>query len=224
MLRIDRDSAAKKHAAEEAFQKVHRGEVDILVGTQMVAKGHDFQRVGLVVVLNPDAQILSPSVRAKERLFFTLMQVAGRAGRCGDRGEVLIQTRFPEEPLFAALAAQDYPMFADETLEERRESGCVPFVYQALLTVEAEHLSEAMSFLEQAATIASQLAPPEVFIYDPVPMALVKVMNRERAQLLVESSVRPILHRFLTVWNQALKTLPRPSSASVCLEVDPSET
>lgn len=224
VLRIDRDSAAKKHAAEEAFQKVHRGEVDILVGTQMVAKGHDFQRVGLVVVLNPDAQILSPSVRAKERLFFTLMQVAGRAGRAGDRGEVLIQTRFPEEPLFAALAAQDYPMFADETLEERRESGCVPFVYQALLTVEAEHLSEAISFLEQAATIASQLAPPEVFIYDPVPMALVKVMNRERAQLLVESSVRPILHRFLTVWNQALKTVPRSSSASVCLEVDPSET
>ena len=224
VLRIDRDSAAKKHAAEEAFQKVHRGEVDILVGTQMVAKGHDFQRVGLVVVLNPDAQILSPSVRAKERLFFTLMQVAGRAGRAGDRGEVLIQTRFPEEPLFAALAAQDYPMFADETLEDRRESGCVPFVYQALLTVEAEHLSEAMSFLEQAATIASQLAPPEVFIYDPVPMALVKVMNRERAQLLVESSVRPILHRFLTVWNQALKIVPRSSSASVCLEVDPSET
>ena len=108
------------------------------------------------------------------------MQVAGRAGRGGDRGEVLIQTRFPEEPLFAALAAQDYPMFADETLEERRESGCVPFVYQALLTVEAEHLSEAMSFLEQAATIASQLAPPEVSIYDPVPMALVKVMNREQ--------------------------------------------
>ena len=97
-------------------------------------------------------------------------------------------------------------------------------MYQALLTVEAEHLSEAMSFLEQAATIASQLAPPEVFIYDPVPMALVKVMNRERAQLLVESSVRPILHRFLTVWNQALKTLPRSSSVSVCLEVDPSET
>ena len=137
---------------------------------------------------------------------------------------MLIQTRFPEEPLFAALAAQDYPMFADETLEERRESGCVPFVYQALLTVEAEHLSEAISFLEQAAAIASQLAPPEVFIYDPVPMALVKVMNRERAQLLVESSVRPILHRFLTVWNQALKTVPRSSSASVCLEVDPSET
>lgn len=97
---------------------------------------------------------------------------------------------------------------------------CVP----SLLTVEAEHLSEAISFLEQAATIASQLAPPEVFIYDPVPMALVKVMNRERAQLLVESSVRPILHRFLTVWNQALKTVPRSSSASVCLEVDPSET
>ena len=103
------------------------------------------------------------------------MQVAGRAGRAGDRGEVLIQTRFPEEPLFAALAAQDYPMFADETLEERRESGCVPFVYQALLTVEAEHLSEAISFFGAGSNnLLSQLAPPEVFIYDPVPMALVK--------------------------------------------------
>ena len=224
VLRIDRDSAARKHEAEAAFQKVHRGEVDILVGTQMVAKGHDFQKIGLVVVLNPDAQILSPSIRARERLFATLMQVAGRAGRAGDRGTVLIQTRFPEDPLFEALAEQNYEAFADSLLEERCESGCVPFVHQALLTAEADHLEAAVSFLEKAAAAAAAIAPQEVFIYDPVPMLLVKIMNRERAQLLVESADRPTLLRFLTAWNQAVRALDRPSSVSLCLEVDPSET
>ena len=224
VIRVDRDSAARKRAAEEAFEKVHRGEVDILVGTQMIAKGHDFQKVGLVVVLNPDAQILSPSMRARERLFDTLMQVAGRAGRAGPRGRVLIQTRFPEEPLFAALASQSYEAFADDTLEERRESGCVPFVRQALLTAEADLLADAIRFLEEAARAAAGINAPEVLVYDPVPMPLVRLMNRERGQLLVESPDRRALHRFLALWSRSLQEIRAPSKLAWTLEVDPLET
>lgn len=224
VLRIDRDSAAKKHVAEKAFQKVHRGEVDILVGTQMIAKGHDFQNVGLVVVLNPDAQILSPSLRARERLFATLMQVAGRSGRSGKQGCVLIQTRFPEEPLFAALKAQSYEQFADAELEERRESAGVPFIYQALLLAEADLLADAIYFLQHAVREAEAFVGDSVMVYDPVPMPLVRLMNRERAQLLVESANRQKLQVFLHSWSKALQVLKHHAGLTWTLEVDPLET
>ena len=223
VLRIDRDSASKKHAAEEAFKKVHQGEVDILVGTQMVAKGHDFQNVGLVLVLNPDAQILSPSTRAREQLFATLMQVAGRAGRTGERGRVMIQTRFPEDPLFAALAHQNYVEFAEDALRERRESAGVPFIRQALLTAEADMLSQSLGFLEAAANAAQKICGDSVLVYDPVPMPLVRLMNRERGQLLVESADRMALHRFLVEWSSILMKLPKSGKTTWALEVDPLE-
>ena len=120
VMRIDRDSTRRRHAAEQAFDAVHAGDVDVLVGTQMIAKGHDFQRVALVVVLNPDGQLASHDFRAPERLFSTLVQVAGRAGRGGHASRVLLQTRFPAHPLFAALARHDYAAFADGQLAERR--------------------------------------------------------------------------------------------------------
>lgn len=222
VLRIDRDTATKKSIAEEAFRKVHRGEVDILVGTQMIAKGHDFQNVAVVLILNADSQILSPNARAKEHLFATLMQVAGRSGRSGsERGLVLIQTRFPEEPLFAALAKQNYPQFADSLLEERRADCMVPFVHQALLRAEADQLSKSLFFLETAAKKGELLAGNEVRIYDPVPMALVRLMNKERGQLLVEADSRKALHRFLNIWVPALG---RSSDVVWTLEVDPIET
>lgn len=224
VLRIDRDSVAKKHVAEKAFQKVYRGEVDILVGTQMIAKGHDFQNVGLVVVLNPDAQILSPSIRARERLFATLMQVAGRSGRSGKQGRVLIQTRFPEESLFAALKAQSYEQFANAELEERRKSAGVPFVYQALLLAEADLLADALNFLQNAVQEADAFVGDAVMVYDPVPMPLVRLMNRERAQLLVESANRQKLQIFLRAWSKALQAIKHHASLVWTLEVDPLET
>ncbi len=220
VLRIDRDSTAKKHEAEQAFGKVHRGEVDILVGTQMVAKGHDFKNVGIVLVLNADGQILSPSLRARERLFATLMQVSGRAGRSGKKGEVLIQTRFPEDPLFSALSAQDYPRFADALLEERRAARSIPFVHQALVVAEAESLALAQGFLAEAAEGARTTAPGNVFVYDPVPMSLVRLMNVERAQLLVESEDRGTLHAFLRTWTAGFA---RSAQVRWTVEIDPPE-
>ena len=219
LLRIDRDSVSRKHEAEKAFAKVHRGEVDILIGTQMVAKGHDFSNVGLVVILNADAQILSPDVRAKERLFATLMQVAGRAGRHGERGRVLIQTRLPEESLFAFLEKQDYEGFAHSLIVERKENWCVPFVYQALLTAQAKTLAEALYFLNEVSKTGMSLAPEDVRVFDAVPMPLVRLMDVERAQLLIEADSRASLNKFLWQWQATFRA---PSGIDWSLEVDPS--
>ena len=220
ILRIDRDSTSKKHEAEKAFARVHAGEVDILVGTQMIAKGHDFQNVGLVVILNADTQLLSPAARAREHLFSTLMQVAGRAGRANGKGRVLIQTRFKDEPLFEALRLQDYRRFANETLEERRENFSVPFVYQALITAESDALAKAVLFLETIARRGRGVASGEVRVFDPVPMPLVRLMNRERAQLLVEGDERKTLHRFLRGLLEGVKS---PSDVVWQVEIDPTD-
>lgn len=221
IMRIDADSTRLKGSAQAAFDTVHRGEVDILVGTQMVAKGHDFQNLTLVGVINPDTALFSHDYRASERLFAQLMQVAGRAGRsaqkeAGSASEVLIQTRYPQHPLYAAVRAHDYDRFANDLLEERRQAGMPPFMYQALLRAEARELETALTFLHQAAACAEH---PGITINDPIPMTMTRVANMDRAQLLVECASRPALQAFLKTWLaqlRALKTRVRWS-----LEVDP---
>ena len=221
VLRIDADSTRRKGSAQAAFESVHRGEVDILLGTQMVAKGHDFQRLTLVGVLNPDTALFSQDYRAGERLFAQLMQVAGRAGRAaqddgGNPSEVLVQTRYPGHPLYRALLAHDYPGFAAATLDERRMAGLPPFVFQALLRAEARELEQALAFLAEA---REAVAAEGVTLNDPVPMNIVKVAGVERAQLLVESSSRAQLQAFLRTWMQALRAAKTRVRWS--LEVDP---
>ncbi len=231
VLRIDADSTRRKGSAQAAFDAVHRGEVDILLGTQMVAKGHDFQRLTLVGVINPDTALFSQDYRAGERLFAQLMQVAGRAGRAavaapqeggqgGDardaRAEVLVQTRYPQHPLYRALLAHDYPGFAQATLDERRSASLPPFVFQALLRAEAKQLQPALDFLQAA----RDLMPCEgIMINDPVPMTITRVAGVERAQLLVESSSRAQLQAFLKPWVAALRE--QKSRLRWSLEVDP---
>lgn len=221
LLRIDADSTRRKGSAQAAFDAVHRGEVDILIGTQMVAKGHDFRNLTLVGVLNPDTALFSHDYRAAERLFAQLMQVAGRAGRTGRReggnaSEVLIQTRYPQHPMYAALMAHDYERFAQALTDERREVGLPPFVYQALLRAEARALDTALEFLAAA---AGCLAHPGVTIHDPIPMTMTRVANVERAQLLVESGSRPALQAFLKEWMRLLRAMK--TRARWSLEVDP---
>lgn len=222
VLRIDADSTRRKGSAQAAFDAVHRGDVDILLGTQMVAKGHDFQRLTLVGVINPDTALFSQDYRAGERLFAQLMQVAGRAGRAGGvdsnapTSEVLLQTRYPQHPLYRALLAHDYVGFAQSTLAERRAAGLPPFAYQALLRAEARTLQDALDFLQQARALC---ADPGVTLNDPVPMTITRVAGVERAQLLVESTSRPQLQAFLRPWMQALRELK--SRLRWSLEVDP---
>lgn len=216
ILRIDADSTRKKGSAQEAFDTVHRGEVDILIGTQMVAKGHDFKKLTLVGILNPDTALFSQDYRASERLFAQLMQVAGRAGRAGLASEVLIQTRYAQHPLYAAVVKHDYDRYAGSLLEERRQAALPPYMYQALLRAEAPELATAIAFLEQARDI---LPTDAITLNDPIPMTMTRVYNVDRAQLLVESNSRPALQAFLKEWVgllRALKTRVRWS-----LEVDP---
>jgi primosomal protein N' (replication factor Y) len=217
ILRIDADSTRRKGEAQAAFDTVHRGEVDILVGTQMVAKGHDFQNLTLVGILNPDTALFSQDYRASERLFAQLMQVAGRAGRAGgNHSEVLVQTRYAQHPLYSALMKHDYDSFAAALLVERRQATFPPFMYQALLRAEARELAQALEFL----TAARQLVEHEgIILNDPIPMTMTRVHNVDRAQLLVESASRPALQAFLKVWMEALRGLKSRVKWSV--EVDP---
>jgi primosomal protein N' (replication factor Y) len=216
ILRIDADSTRKKGSAQEAFDTVHRGEVDILIGTQMVAKGHDFKKLTLVGILNPDTALFSQDYRASERLFAQLMQVAGRAGRAGLASEVLIQTRYAQHPLYTAVVRHDYDRFAMNLLEERHQAALPPYMYQALLRAEAPELATAIAFLEEARDL---LPTDAITINDPIPMTMTRVYNVDRAQLLVESPSRPALQAFLKEWLSLLRALK--SRVRWSLEVDP---
>jgi len=216
ILRIDADSTRRKGSAQEAFDTVHRGDVDILIGTQMVAKGHDFKKLTLVGVLNPDTALFSQDYRASERLFAQLMQVAGRAGRAGLASEVLIQSRYCQHPLYGAVMRHDYDRFAGSLLEERHQAALPPYMYQALLRAEAPELATAIEFLEAA---RDAVPSDTVVINEPIPMTMTRVHNVDRAQLLVESSSRPALQAFLTEWVDALRAMK--SRVRWSLEVDP---
>lgn len=228
IARIDADSTRLKGSAQALFDKVHAGEIDVMVGTQMVAKGHDFSRLGLVGVLNADAMLFAQDFRAPERLFSQLMQVAGRAGRHTKGGEVIIQTDYPEQSVYQALQRHDYVGFAHHGLEERKAVGLPPYAYQALLTAESKALADALAFLEGARDLPDQDATrfstaAAVTIYDPVPLRVVRVAHIERAQLLVESVHRRALQEFLSAWSAVLPSFARGFRVRYHLEVDPLE-
>jgi primosomal protein N' (replication factor Y) len=224
LLRVDRDAVKSRKQWEAALERIYAGEADILVGTQMLAKGHDFPRLTLVGVVGADAALFAADFRAPERLFAQLMQVAGRAGRADLPGEVLIQTEHPEHALYRALMPHDYPGYAAALLKERREAGFPPYTYQAMLRAEAPQMAEALDFLKAAVTAAGAVkTPPEIILYDPVPMRLARLKNLERAQLLIESASRPRLQTFLPIWRAALETLKHPARLRWHLEVDPLE-
>lgn len=223
ILRVDRDAVKSRKQWEAVLERIHGGEADILVGTQMLAKGHDFPRLTLVGVLGADAALYAADWRAPERLFAQLMQVAGRAGRAELAGEVLIQTQYPDHPLFAALVAQDYPGFAAAQLKEREQAGFPPYAFQAVLRAEAPAMAEAIAFLEQAAALPVIGEHDQVMLYDPVPMKMARLANLERGQLLAESYSRPALQAFLPRWRAAIDGLKAGSKLRWHLEVDPLE-
>ena len=189
----------------------------------MLAKGHDFPKLTLVGALGADAALFASDWRAPERLFAQLMQVAGRAGRAELPGEVLIQTQFPEHPLYAALVRHDYPAFADAQLKEREQAGFPPYAYQAMLRAEAPQLADSLAFLTTARAWPEASAYADVMLYDPVPMRMARRANFERAQLLIESPSRRALQHFLADWGELLATIKGPSRLRWHLEVDPLE-
>ncbi len=225
VARMDADSTRGKGALEAQLAQVHAGEVDVLVGTQMVTKGHDFRRITLVAAVNPDTALFSSDFRAPERLFALLMQAAGRAGRDAaqaDHSEMWVQTWNPAHPLFTALRRHDYPAFAAAQLTERRQAGMPPFAFQALVRAEARTQEAAQAFLNAARDAAQDLDPTgQVVLYAAVPMAMQRVANVERAQLLVESASRPALQRFLQAWQPTLHALREPGLLRWAVDVDP---
>jgi primosomal protein N' (replication factor Y) len=233
ITRIDADSTRQQGALESQLAAVHAGAVDVLVGTQMIAKGHDFRRITLVAAIHPDGALFSSDFRAPERLFSLLMQSAGRAGRDADylsaqgaTAEMWIQTHHPKHPLFAALRRHDYPAFAEGELNDRAAAGMPPFAYQALLRADARTQETAQSFLNAASAAAAHLPDAaHVTRYPAVPLAIQRVANVERAQMLLESPSRAALQRLLAAWQPALHALRRaPEGKGVIrwlVDVDP---
>ena len=233
IARIDADSTRLKGELESRLARVHAGEVDVLVGTQMIAKGHDFRRITLVAAINPDGALFSSDFRAAERLFGLLMQAGGRAGRDADisaQSEMWLQTFHPKHPLFEALKRHDYPAFAAKQLEEREQAAMPPFSFQALVRAEARTQEVAQGFLAAASTGAASL--PDVgqlsgliTLYPPVPMSIQRVANVERSQMLIESPSRTALQNFLSNWQGVLHTTRQGSDGRGlirwAIDVDP---
>lgn len=223
--RIDRDSTRRKGALEEKLRRVHEGEADILVGTQMLSKGHDFPNVTLVGVLNADQGLYGSDFRASERLFQQIVQVAGRAGRADKPGTVLIQTWHPSHALFAALVNHDFHGFADFALAERRETEFPPYSFLALLRAEAPAAPAAMKFLRAARDGARQLLDDSAInVLDPLPAGMERRAGRFRAQMLVQSPNRAILQKFLARWVPELATLESGKRVRWSIDVDPADT
>ena len=211
VLRVDTDSSRRSKGAEELFQKIHEGGVDIVVGTQMIAKGHDYQNIGTVAVLDADSRLYSQDFRAAERLFAQLIQVAGRAGRSKKydqaTGDIYIETQHPDAAVFQYLLRHDVDGFLSFTAKEREESGLPPFSYQGLIHAEGKSITKAIQFLSD---LKSQLAErglvhKGVKIYDPVPKTIMRVAGSERAQLLIESNSRKYLQELLEAIDQLLR-------------------
>lgn len=232
ILRVDRDSTRRKDALSDMLSAVHADEVDILVGTQMLAKGHDFPNLTLVGVIDTDSALFSPDFRAAERLFAQLMQVAGRAGRADKAGEVLIQTAFPEHVLFHALREQDYSAYAAALLQERELTQFPPYQHLALIKAEANDFALVSRFLGYAADTARQLLPElqspqlvdeDVLVYDPVRPQMEKLKGMERGQLLLQASSRAPLQRLLRSLVYNLREHPLSPKVRWAVDVDPLE-
>ena len=205
VVRVDKDSTAHKNDWADLYRRIADNEIDILVGTQMLAKGHDFARLNLVIVLNADGSLYSADFRAPERLFAELMQVSGRAGRADKPGKVLIQTQLPEHPVFAAVKAQNYAVFAENELNERQMFAMPPFGFQIAVRADAPRVADAMEFLNAAKETLAPLLPESVSQFGAAPMLMVRLAERERAQIFLESTSRQDLHRAVSLWVQVLQ-------------------
>jgi primosomal protein N' (replication factor Y) len=224
IARLDRDVVRRRGDLEQVVSRIASGEARILVGTQMVTKGHDFPSVTLVVVLNADQGLFSTDFRAPERVAQTIIQVAGRAGRGNRPGEVLIQTEYPEHPLLKSLLSEGYDGFARAALAEREAAGWPPFAHVAAVRASAPELPTAIEFLRSARKLAGRPQDNRgIRVLGPAPAAMAKRAGRYHAQLLIESPDRAPLHRALARWLPQIEMLKPPRSLRWSLDVDPLE-
>jgi primosomal protein N' (replication factor Y) len=223
LARLDRDTASGRGAMEAVLERVHSGAARILVGTQMLTKGHHFPEVSLVVILDADQGLFASDYRATERLAQTITQVAGRAGRAARAGEVLIQTEFPEHPLLTRLITEGYEGFAGSALAERRAAGWPPYSRLAMLRGEAKDTAGLDRFLRAAAETGHALHDPAIKIWGPASALIARRADHFRAHLLIETATRAVLQRFLARWLPQVETLPGPPGLRWSIDVDPLE-
>jgi primosomal protein N' (replication factor Y) (superfamily II helicase) len=223
LARLDRDTASGRGAMEAVLDRVHSGEARILVGTQMLTKGHHFPDVSLVVILDADQGLFASDFRATERLAQTITQVAGRAGRAARAGEVMIQTEFPEHPLLTRLIEEGYEGFAASALEERRQAEWPPFSRLAMLRAEAKDNAGLDAFLRSAALLGTALAGASIKILGPATALIARRADHFRAHLLIETATRAVLQRFLARWLPQVEALPGPTGLRWSIDVDPLE-
>ena len=222
IARVDRDSLSHKNDWQEICNKINSCQLDIIVGTQILAKGHDFKQLNLVTVLNADGSLYSADLRAREKLFAELMQVAGRAGRDKSAGKVLIQTQLPDNPIFHDLQRQDYISFAQNELDSRRAFKAPPCTYVAACRADAPQLDDAMQFLRD--TITQITLPENVYIYGPAPQLMVRLSGRERAQIFIESTQRTLLHNTVNDIAQVMEQLAKKRhKIHHAIDIDPIE-
>jgi primosomal protein N' (replication factor Y) len=222
IARLDRDSTRRKGSLQTLLKEIRQGERRILIGTQMLAKGHDFPNVTLVAIVDADQGLFGVDFRASERMAQLIIQVAGRAGRADKPGVVLIQTHHPEHPLLRTLITQGYTAFAEAALGERYEACLPPFSYQALLRADAIKKEPVYHFLNEAQNLAVGLVRP-VEVMGPVPAPMERRAGRYRAQLLIQAKQRRVLHDFLDEWTEQLTTLKLVRQVRWSLDVDPAD-
>ena len=223
IVRVDRDSTRRRGELDAIVRAAGHGEADILVGTQMLAKGHDFPRVTLVGVVDTDGGLFSPDFRAPERIAQLVTQVAGRAGRGTLAGEVVVQTRHPRHPLLVALVERGYSAFAAEALVERAATRLPPFARLALLRAESSNRSAALAFLGEARDRIPAPVQSGIEVMGPVPASMERQAGRYRAQLLLRSRSRARLQSFLGPWTERLEAARRPRGVRWSLDIDPVE-
>jgi primosomal protein N' (replication factor Y) len=223
--RVDRDTTARKGSLEQKLEDIRECKVDIIIGTQMLSKGHDFPNITLVGVLNADQGLYGADFRGPEHLIQQVMQVSGRAGRADRSGEVLIQTWHPDHAAFKALVNHDYDMFVDAALQERQQAGFPPYTYFALLRAEATERGRALQFLNKARNLGVPIAENNnaLELFDALNAPMEKRAGRYRAQLLLKSTTRPALHQCLSGWLPLIDELPEARKVRWSLDVDPMD-
>ena len=221
--RVDRDTTYSKKSIEDLYLKMNNREIDIVIGTQMLAKGHDFPHVTLVVVLDADNALYSPDFRASERLFSQLMQVSGRAGRGKIKGEVLIQSVFPNHNLFESLKAHDFDSFSNQLLNERKSMGLSPFSYNAVFMVKSKNLNMAKQFIHDVTAWAKESLVSTINVLGPSRPTIERLKGFERFNLYIQASSRKDLHTMLKPWISQIRQHPLVNRVKWSVDVDPTD-
>lgn len=219
--RIDQDTTSSKYAWDELYARINNNELDILVGTQMLAKGHDFHNLTLVVGLNIDYGLYSYDFRASELLFTQLTQISGRAGRGSKSGVVLLQTRYPDHELYQYLQNHDFAGFIDYLFKFRKQLMLPPYTHYALFRASGKSIVQVLDYLRAVASLMEKLAIANVFINEPVPSIMQRLKNKERGQILLQSNNRHELNLFFERLIPLLKAMKPKHSISFSIDIDP---